>query len=356
MNNKKAIRRLISALTGFAAALSVCCCFPGNTTRADSEDTLSSAVYTQEYEGIENPFDRQDDKEVPYDRSRWVQPADWNTPRIDPRDYDGGIMLFMDKIGLEPEYARGKVQRVYFSIVGATEPVSLMKFHLFYDTRLTVKENSKGEVLTPGSKLSGFTTGSAMIREGQLVFYAYSPENILVEDKCIFTIDFIVPEDAGPGEIYPIGLAYVDDGIVADTFIDSPRSTAGMIQMTYVFTKGIYNGYIKMQGEKPTTTTTTTTTAPEPWIREYMTGDVNGDGLINAVDASSVLVYYASVSSGEEGGYSYEQEQAADVNDDGVINAVDASCILAYFAYVSSSDEELLPIYEFIIRQNEMTE
>ena len=355
MKNKNMIRRLMSVITGFAAALTVCCFFPGNTTLADSEDTLPFSVYTED-EGMDNPFDRQDDMEVPYDRSRWIQPAGWNVPRIDPKDYEGGIMLYFDKIGLEPEQAGGKVQRFYFSITGATVPVSQIKFHLFYDTRLTVKPNSNGEYINPGKAVSDITTGSAMIKEGQLVFYAYSPKDIVLDRGSIFTVDFIIPEDAGPGELYPIGLAYVDDGIVADTFIDSDQSSESRLQMTYVFTKGIYNGYIWMKGEKPTTTATTTTTAPEPWIREFMEGDVNGDGLINAVDASSVLVYYASVSAGEDGGYSEEQELAADVNDDGIINAVDASCILAYYAYVSSSDEELIPIYEFIIRQNELTE
>lgn len=61
-------------------------------------------------------------------------------------------------------------------------------------------------------------------------------------------------------------------------------------------------------------------------------GDVNDDGVINAVDASAVLTEYALIATG--GGPTFNQKKniAADVNEDGVINAVDASKILTYYA------------------------
>ena len=310
----------------------------------------------------DNPFDKQDDMEVPYDSSYWIQPKEWNTPTIDPRDYNGGLMIWFDKIGLEPEYAKGKVQRVYFSMCGATEPVGLIKFHIFYDTRLTVVRNTNGDVLTPGKAIAGFTTGSSMIEEGKLVFYAYSNEDTLLSDSSIFTIDFIVPETADAGEIYPIGIMYQTDDVAVDMFIDSEKSNAGKLQMTYLFTKGIYNGYIKIQGEKKTTTTTTettaitttTTTSTEPVASAgYMLGDVNMDGLINASDGSSVLEYYAKASTNQDGGFDDNQKHAADVNDDGSISAVDASYILSYYAYLSTTNEEIISLEEFI-RKSDM--
>lgn len=69
-------------------------------------------------------------------------------------------------------------------------------------------------------------------------------------------------------------------------------------------------------------------------------GDVNRDGEINAVDASSVLAYYAMTSTNQDGGFDKDQILAADVNHDGNINAIDASNILAYYAYVSTTPEE----------------
>ncbi|MBO4391060.1 MAG: hypothetical protein J5825_09425 [Lachnospiraceae bacterium] len=210
----------------------------------------------------ENPYNKQDNTEVPYDSSKWVQPAEWNTPQINPRDFEGYVMIFADKIGLEPDYAPGTTQRVYVSYVGETVPVNQMKFHFFYDTRLKVKCNSKNEPVSPGSKMVEFTMTSKIIEEGQIAIAAYSPENVdLGEKRGLFTIDFIIPEDAKPGDLYPYGMMYVDDGIVADTFINTPRDTQGMLQMTYTFTRGMYSGWIKIHGGEPKNTSTPT---PKP--------------------------------------------------------------------------------------------
>lgn len=79
-----------------------------------------------------------------------------------------------------------------------------------------------------------------------------------------------------------------------------------------------------------------------------MTGDINNDGRINAVDASAVLSYYAMVSTSQDGGFTEAQKQAAEVNNDSTINAVDASGILAYYAYTSTASGEVISIEDFI--------
>ena len=96
-----------------------------------------------------------------------------------------------------------------------------------------------------------------------------------------------------------------------------------------------------------TAQSTTTTTAPVKPVT-YTLGDVNNDGKINAIDASSVLAYYARISTNQEGGYTDEQILAADVTHDGLINAVDASNILAYYAYVSTAKEDIMSIEEYM--------
>ena len=346
--NKRYLDRFISAITSLVLMFSICNFFRKDLIEAKSISALTTVAAKKHdtYEKTENPFNYQDNMEVPYDGAQWVQPKEWNCPAIKPKDYKGGIMLYFDKIRLEPDYAKGKVQRVYFSITGATEPVSSIKLHIFYDTRLTVKENSNGEVITTGKGLNSFTTGSAMVEEGQLVFYAYS-EDTLLNNSSLFTIDFVVPENAEGGEVYPFGISYSDDGTAHDAFIDSEQSDAGKLQMTYVFTKGIYNGYIKIQDETKTTTTATTS-APNVSHVDYKPGDVNNDDRIDAVDASSVLSYYAKISANQYGGYDEAQKLAADVNHDGLINAVDASNILAYYAYVSTATEDIISIKEYI--------
>ena len=80
----------------------------------------------------------------------------------------------------------------------------------------------------------------------------------------------------------------------------------------------------------------------------YLLGDVNNNGTIDAVDASTVLAYYAMISTNQDGGFDENQKAAADVDRDGKINAVDASNILSYYAYVSTTKEEVMSMEDFM--------
>lgn len=66
-------------------------------------------------------------------------------------------------------------------------------------------------------------------------------------------------------------------------------------------------------------------------------GDINGDSVINAVDASEILSEYARVSTNQKAKLTDEQKKCADVDKNGDINAVDASQVLSYYAYKSTS-------------------
>jgi hypothetical protein len=87
------------------------------------------------------------------------------------------------------------------------------------------------------------------------------------------------------------------------------------------------------------TASVTTTTVALP--TDHTLGDVNNDDLINAVDASAVLFYYAMISTNKDGGFDDSQRAAADIDHDGQINAVDASIILAYYALNSTSKDKV---------------
>lgn len=52
-------------------------------------------------------------------------------------------------------------------------------------------------------------------------------------------------------------------------------------------------------------------------------GDVNNDGVVNALDASAILKKVVKISD-------VENPLMSDFNDDGTINALDASAILRY--------------------------
>jgi hypothetical protein len=75
------------------------------------------------------------------------------------------------------------------------------------------------------------------------------------------------------------------------------------------------------------------------WItiqEEAELGDVNGDSVINAKDASEVLMAAAKIGTGNSSGLAPELEKVADVNSDGSINAKDANSILRYAAAVGT--------------------
>jgi|GEM_PF-6813503 len=78
-------------------------------------------------------------------------------------------------------------------------------------------------------------------------------------------------------------------------------------------------------------------------------GDINGDGAVDASDASAVLTAYAMISTGQDSGLTETQLFNADVNGDGVADATDASLILGYYAYVQTTNEEPIPFKEFFL-------
>ena len=111
----------------------------------------------------------------------------------------------------------------------------------------------------------------------------------------------------------------------------------------YLFQKGEYQGVndAKIYGVKGS--------AAEKYAKEnglgfvefdFMYGDINADGDVNANDACLVLAEYArSVTDDMKSSFDEAQTARADVNDDLEVNAVDACVILSYYAYISSGGE-----------------
>ncbi|GEM_PF-6284076 len=69
---------------------------------------------------------------------------------------------------------------------------------------------------------------------------------------------------------------------------------------------------------------------------DFKIGDLDGNEIINASDASLVLSEYAALSTGKESILTLEQKNISDINNDGFIDSVDASKILSYYAYQSA--------------------
>lgn len=72
------------------------------------------------------------------------------------------------------------------------------------------------------------------------------------------------------------------------------------------------------------------------FIPGVVLGDINGDKVIDAIDASLALTEYAAISTNQPSTFTTdEQKAAADVNGDTIIDSIDASYILSYYSYVS---------------------
>ena len=68
-------------------------------------------------------------------------------------------------------------------------------------------------------------------------------------------------------------------------------------------------------------------------------GDIDGNGILDAVDASKILASYAKYSTGQAVP-SDEDKAVCDVNKDGFIDSVDASKVLSFYAYVSTGGKD----------------
>ena len=73
-------------------------------------------------------------------------------------------------------------------------------------------------------------------------------------------------------------------------------------------------------------------TAPQPTVL----GDVNGDDIVNAADATNILIAAAEIGSGNAPALGEVQLKTADIDGSGVINAADASIALQYAAAIGA--------------------
>lgn len=83
-----------------------------------------------------------------------------------------------------------------------------------------------------------------------------------------------------------------------------------------------------------------------PDIKVLNLGDVDGNGFVDADDATAILVEYANISTGEPATFDEETHKKANVDGNSFIDADDATAILSYYAYLSTLHGET-PVYMF---------
>ncbi len=130
------------------------------------------------------------------------------------------------------------------------------------------------------------------------------------------------------------GGVYNDTAVYTDTFTvpDGNDNPDSFRDITYSFT--IDNEYTGNKWEILSETKTHKNIVLH--INHYLKGDVNGDNLIDAVDATQIQQYYAKLSASGEDTFNERQKLSADVNGDNLIDAVDATQIQQYYAKLSA--------------------
>lgn len=172
----------------------------------------------------------------------------------------------------------------------------------------------------------------------ELNAYAATDENIMVAD--VFYqfkgLGDASANNANPGFTYCFTDMQQDDLKDADFHPNQKGHLA--IAATYLDTIGILhndNGllssiYKNLEDKSSYPEIPLATLKKVAGISDVLLGDVDGDGLITAMDASAVLTYYVSIGTPDADKLNINLE-AADYDHNGKIDAMDASAILTYY-------------------------
>ena len=139
-------------------------------------------------------------------------------------------------------------------------------FHIDYDSRLTLvkRDGDFAEKMTAGKKLNSDQIGNG----DHGFFVTTSASDDSGRDGVLWEFDFQVPSDAKAGDKYPIEIMYKSTPNAKDLFTNVAQDEEGQLMQAWVFTNGIEQGYIAIEGvpttSSTTTAATTTTTTAKP--------------------------------------------------------------------------------------------
>ena len=193
----------------------------------------------------------------------------------------------------------------------------------WYD--LTVKGSGVNDATLEKSE-NGYVLNATNLKD--VYIKAESDEAV---KSCVFSTDypevFIFEKDGNT-----IGAAVdTDNNGTYETEIETKEAEYESLKLEMT-TDVTSDGTTTTNATTSTSSTTTTSTNAE----SSKPGDVNGDDIIDARDATAVLTYYAITSTGGKFNSSDFREEYADYNEDGVIDGRDATAILTFYAKSST--------------------
>ncbi|MBO4524431.1 MAG: NPXTG-anchored protein [Ruminococcus sp.] len=154
----------------------------------------------------------------------------------------------------------GSTVTLNLSVEGAAGKYAPTGLHVQFDSRLKLvqRDGEYAEKGDAGKKLS-YTEE----KDGDNGFFVTtSADKDSGNDGVLWTFDLQIPADAKAGDVYPVEVAYKSTENAKDLFTNVDQNEEGQLMQAWVFTNGIVQGAIKVNGptEPPTTESTTTTT------------------------------------------------------------------------------------------------
>lgn len=193
-----------------------------------------------------------DNEMVEYDASPYIEANyDGEAPDLTNAEITPTLSVVSQDVTLDKN-----IVTVEFMINGADQKYDTTQLHVMFDGRLQLAKESKpckkgsaiADSVSFGSSLDIYVPG----QYGQFLVYTTGDGSEQCSDGVLFTADFILPDDAKTGDVYPIGYVYINDDVTNDVFtcVNDPEN--GQMMQDWIFTNGIQNGYIKVV-ENPNT-------------------------------------------------------------------------------------------------------
>lgn len=160
-----------------------------------------------------------------------------------------------------PDSEKTNIQRVEISVEGADYKYSDTQLHIFYDKRLLIKKNAALGLPVVEGNQKDLSFGLPIDASANFEEYGMSCVVLYTTakmgdsydkgiDGVLWTIDFELPVDAQPGDVYPIDIEYYSTAHNNDKFNNLNRDYDSKLMNAYVFTKGIYNRYNPYEGDE----------------------------------------------------------------------------------------------------------
>ena len=208
---------------------------------------------------------------------------------------------------------KGNSCRVALSVEGADKLYSSTQIYVYFDGKMRmVGDAVKGQAIKDLNDIQhkGDT--------GDFIFLSTAGSKNAGLDGDMWYIDFTLPADSKVGDQFKVYVGGSKYGKVEPLFTNFDDDESGLAMTEHAFSI-------------PSSATVTVVEDPP-----FTVGDVNDDGRIDGVDASTLLSLYSRMSVDKSITLSNYEMGSCDVNTDGIVDGNDASTILSYYAYASA--------------------